>query len=101
MNNNQFLEVVQTNRVTFPHLNELQQIFYEDDFNTILNIIKNRIIMARRTNNKDARILHNELMNISQPIINDVKLYLKNERGYIITEIEDINNNYVGFKVSF
>jgi hypothetical protein len=99
--NCQFTEGQKTNRITFPHLHELQQIFYEMDFDELLNLIKNRIIASKRGNMKEARIHTNEMNNISLQVVTDVKQYLRNERGYNIVDVEDIGGNYSGFKISF
>lgn len=96
----QFNENIQTTRDSFPSLNELQEIFYKEDFNNLLNTIKNRIIMAKRVNTNFARINMPELMNISQAVITDVKQFLRN-MGYIVTDVEDNAGIASGFKVAF
>lgn len=96
----QFNENTQTTRDSFPSLNELQQIFYKEDFNNLLNIIKNRIIMAKRANTNFSRINIPELLNIPQAVISDVKNFLRN-MGYIITDVEDNTGIPSGFKIAF
>ena len=99
-NNIQFNENTIVTSDTFPSLVQLQQVFYTEDFNNLLNIIKNRIIAAKRTNFIVARILNNDITNFPLQVVTDVKVLLRN-RGYNITEIEDANGISTGFKITF
>jgi hypothetical protein len=99
-NNIQFNENTMVTSETFPSLVLLKQVFYTDDINNLLNIIKNRIVIAKRNNITFARILNPDITNFSHQIVLDVKALLRT-RGYMITEIEDANLIPTGFKITF
>ena len=88
------------NRNNFPNVDNLRNILYNFNFNRILNIIKNKIDAANLINHNYVRVLNNDLINISQNTINDVKNYLINH-GYQIILIEDAAYNSLGFKVEW
>jgi hypothetical protein len=94
MNNN-------VTRNTFPSLVELQDILYDMDFNNILNMVKNRILMEKSNGNNYARFMNVDFMNIKPQIVNDVKLYLRNEKNYTITDIEDVAGVHIGWKITY
>ena len=98
--NRSFNENTALTRNTFPRVNDLREIFHTDDFNTVLNTVKNRIITDRRANHlqNGSRINHNELQNIPQNTINEVKDFLR-ELGYRVVDIEDQNNVVTAWKV--
>ena len=96
----QFNECQNITRETFPSLRELQNIFYKDDFNTFLNMIKNRMIQAKRLNQNFARINVGDMTNIPQQVVTDVKVFLR-KNDYTLTEVEDNAGIMAGFKISF
>ena len=100
----QFNENVQLTRNTFPSLQELTVILYEEQFNRILNIVKTRILNAYNNipplNNNVARLLNNEFNNIPMQVITDVKTFLQTQKGYTITDSEDINGNIIGWRIN-
>jgi len=97
----QFHENVLITSETFPSLTELQNILYQDDFNAVLNLVKNRIIQAKRTNMNFARLTLIDFNMISPQIVSDVKVFLRKGRGYTIVDIEDNANVVTGWKISF
>ena len=101
MNNNKvFNETVQINQNGFPSYDELKQIFYREDFNTVLNIVKNRMIQAKRMNTNFAKLTVPDLNMIPMQVVDDVKVFLKNN-GYTIVDIEDNAGVVTGWKISF
>ena len=88
-------------RETFPSLVELQDILYDMDFNNILNMVKNRILMEKTNGNNFARFMHMDFANIKPQIVNDVKLFLRNKKNYIITDVEDVGGVHIGWKINF
>lgn len=96
-----FHENVLLTRDTFPTLTELQAILYQDDFNTVLNTVKHRMIQAKRTNINFARLTQQDFNMIPTQVVSDVKDFLRKSRGYTIVEIEDNANINTGWKISF
>ena len=76
-----FNENVLITRESFPSLTELQAILYQDDFNAVLNITKNRIIQAKRTNMNFARLTLIDFNMIPMQVVSDVKVFLRKGRG--------------------
>lgn len=99
-NNKIFNEVVQNSKDDFPSLKELVEIFYKEDFNSVLNIVKHRIIQAKRMNTNFARMTVQDFSMIPNQVVSDVKDFLK-KYGYTIVDIEDNMNNVIGWKISF
>ena len=99
-NNKIFNEVVQISREEFPSLNELKEIFYKEDFNMVLNTVKNRMIQAKRMNTNFARMTIQDFSMIPEKVVSDVKDCLK-KYGYTIVDIEDNVNVVIGWKISF
>jgi hypothetical protein len=97
----QFNENILITRESFPSLTELQAILYKEDFNTVLNTVKQRIIQAKRTNMNFARMTLLDFNMIPLQIVNDVKDFLRKDRGYTIVDIEDNANIVTGCKISF
>lgn len=95
-----FNECITITKNEFPSLDELKDIFYENNFNNILNTVKNRIIVAKRTNLDSARMQNADFVNIPQNVINDVKKFLREERKYVLTDIEDNAGVSVGWKIN-
>lgn len=96
-----FHENIQITRETFPSLTELQAILYQDDFNTVLNTVKQRIIQAKRTNMNFARLTLIDFNMIPYQVVSDVKDFLRKSRGYTIVDIEDNANVVTGWKINF
>jgi hypothetical protein len=99
-NNQEFNENSQVTRETFPCLKELRDIFYKEDFNALLYLIKNRIIQAKRANQNSARINYPEIANLPQQVVTDVKHCLRT-KDFIIVDVEDAAGVASGFKVNF
>ena len=95
-----FNENSQVTRETFPCLTELQDIFYKEDFNALLYLVKNRMIQAKRMNQNHARINNPEIANLHQTVVTDVKQFLRT-KNFTITEIEDNAGIASGWKVNF
>ena len=87
-------------RENFPTANNLTNILYNYNFNKLLTIIKDKIIIANMNNNNYIKLLNNDLLNILQNIINDVKTFLINN-GYQIILVEDTNNINIGLKIQW
>ena len=81
----------------FPSLLELQSIIYKENFNMVLTITKNRMILAKRVLSNYARMTVNDFNMIPNQVVSDVKDFLRNRRGYTITDIED-NDNVIKYK---
>ena len=98
--NRSFNENTVLTRNTFPRVNDLREIFHTDDFNTVLNTVKNRIITDRRANHlqNGSRLNQSEFGNIPQNTINEVKEFLRG-LGYRVVDVEDQNNVVVAWKV--
>lgn len=82
---------------TFLNANEMREKFFRDDVNSILTMITNRFLQSRR--NPIIRMLQAELQTYPVDVVQYVKSLL-NTRGYVLTDIEDNNNNVLGFKIS-
>jgi hypothetical protein len=82
---------------TFLNANEMREKFFRDDVNSILTMITNRFLQSRR--NPIIRMLQAELQAYPVDVVQYVKSLL-NTRGYVLTDIEDNNNNVLGFKIS-
>lgn len=85
---------------TFPSFTALQDILFREDMNQFLNMIKNRIIQAKRGNIPFVRILQAEQGIYSQHVINETKSFLA-VRGYVITELEDVAGVSIGWKINY
>jgi hypothetical protein len=115
----QFNENNQLTRDTFPNLQDLTTILYDDQFNRVLNIVKNRILAAHNNiivapvinngvapigapviNNGVARLHNNDFINIPMQVITDVKNFLRNQKGYTIMDSEDMNGNIIGWRIN-
>lgn len=96
-----FNEATNITTETFPNIDDLQEIFYKDDFNRVLNIVKNRIIQAKTNNLNYAKLYNVDFINIPEKVMIDVKIFLCQERGYSVSEIENNEGNATGWKLSF
>ena len=96
----EFNENTLLTRESFPSKNDLTNIFYREDFNRLLNTVKNNIVQAKRMNIHNARISIPDMINISQQIVNDVKQFLR-DKGFTITEVEDMGGASSGWKITF
>ncbi len=91
----------EANRVTadtFPSQNQLQRIFHEEDVTNLLNLIKNRLIQAKRTN-QPARVNQPELIAYTENIREEVRNILRN-KGYVIVDVEAANGE-TGWRIPF
>ena len=87
-------------KVTFPNKCSLNNILYENQFNRLLQLIKVYINSASVENINYIRILNSQTTQYTSNIISNVKSFLKN-KDYIIIDIEDINSNSIGWKLSW
>lgn len=85
---------------TFPCRDELNNIIYNINFDSILNIIKNKIIIANSNNNNYIRIIPADYSHVSTDTVNGIKKFLR-EKGYTVTDIEDLNGINQGFKITW
>jgi len=88
------------NRDTFPCKQELNELFNENQFNRLLQYIKTQINTAQLENINFVRILNTQVLQYTPQIIANIKLFLTNKH-YTIVDIEDIDNNTIGWKFSW
>jgi len=87
-------------RDTFPCKQELNELFNENQFNRLLQYIKTQINTAQLENINFVRILNTQVQHYTPQIIANIKLFLTNKH-YTIVDIEDIDNNTIGWKFSW
>jgi hypothetical protein len=97
-NSNEFTENKLVTMETFPSINDLRNIFFRDDMNRGLNIVKNKILQAKNQNQTNARILVPDIPNAETA--NHVKTFLR-DQGYTIVELETVEGAYQGWKIIF
>jgi hypothetical protein len=95
-----FNEGVPVNRATFPSFEDLKEVFYKEDFDHVLNTVKNRMIQAKRTNQQFARMTLPDFANIKPNVVSDVKEFLRTEKRFTITEIENDLGVATGWKIT-
>ena len=95
-----FNENTMLSRDTFPSKNDLTNFFNKEDFNRLLNTVKNNILQSKRMNTTSTRINIPDMINISPQIISDVKDFLRS-KGYVITEVEDVGGISSGWRINF
>lgn len=95
-----FNEGVSVNRATFPSFEDLKELFYKEDFDQILNTVKNRMIQAKRTNQQFARMTLQDFANIKPNVVTNVKEFLRTEKDFTITEIENEAGVVTGWKIT-
>jgi len=94
------LPTTQVTRQTFPSASKSRLIFYEMNFNRLLDIIKNKMVNANNINTTFIKLLTNEIATFAANITTDVIKFL-GEQEYTIVEIEDVNGIRVGWKISW
>jgi hypothetical protein len=95
-----FNEATVTTKDNFPSFEDLKSIFYKEDFDQVLNTVKNRMIQAKRANQQFARMTQVEFANIPAKVVTDVKQFLRTEKDFIITEIENEAGAASGWKIT-
>jgi hypothetical protein len=85
---------------SFPSLEELHTIFYKEDFSSFLQLVKNRIIQAKRANLTFARFHLPDVNPFPQLVVTDVKQFLRSKH-FALTEVEDAAGTPCGFKIGF
>lgn len=94
-----FDEQTELNRDTFPKCHLLKRFSHQYHFNKILNIVKNRMIDAIHSNQTSVKISKMELNPISNEIFDILKEFLIYEREYIVYDVIDQNNVFVGIRI--
>lgn len=93
--------VVLNVRDTFPSRNSLIQTFNEQKFNSLLSCIKSKIDNANLINLNYIKMYNiSDLTNYNNETIINIRSFLLNN-GYFIIELEDINSNIIGWKLSW
>ena len=88
-------------RDTFPSRNSLIQTFNEQKFNSLLSCIKSKIDNANLINLNYIKMYNvPDLTNYNNETIINIRSFLLNN-GYFIIELEDINSNISGWKLSW
>jgi hypothetical protein len=88
-------------RQTFPTRNSLIQTVNEQKFNNLLSCIKNKIDNAISVNLNYIKMYTDlDLINYRDDIIKNIRNFLE-QRGYSIHELEDNNNNILGWKLAW
>lgn len=92
----------------FPTAEDLKKSLYKNNINRALNIIYKRfeqidlsnpsILLLKTDFHVPAGIAVPCACNIPENILQEVIKFLT-EKGYRINEIQDINNNYIGWKI--
>lgn len=85
---------------TFPNKDNLIEILKEDQINRILKMIKNKILIASIENNTSIRVLLIDTNMFKISNVTFVKTFLVN-KGYVITEIEGVAGEQIGWKLSW
>jgi hypothetical protein len=98
--NNIFVNGFQLDSNNFPMKEDLKNLFHEINFNRVLEIIKNKMHLANIEGLNYIRILNSDVVNISQVIIDEVKNCMR-QRLYTITNIEDVQSNFIGWKLEW
>ena len=98
--NNIFTNGFQVDSNNFPMKEDLKNLFHEINFNRVLEIIKNKMHLANIEGLNYIRILNSDVVNISQIIIDEVKIFMQ-QRLYTLTNIEDVQSNFIGWKLEW
>ena len=84
----------------FPNRTELNIKLYDYNVKRLLNRIKNDIIISTNNNITNTLIHNNTLLQFNNNIIDNVKALLI-DLDYRITDVEDINNNIIAWRISW
>ncbi len=88
------------NSLNFPDKNSVNECFFQENFNRLLDLIRGKMVHANGTNNNCCRILTTETTGYKPNVITSVKSFLTN-KGYAITEIENADGVSTGWKLSW
>ena len=96
------------NKENFPASNDINMVLHDFKFNELLNTIFWKIISANNMSpiggipfnnmNNFIKINNNDTIQYTPYLIDDVKNFLTS-KGYKIIDIEDNNNNNIGWKL--
>ena len=88
-------------RATFPTKNDLVADLNEQKFISLLSLIKHRIELANTQNLTFIKLYKNiDLINYNTAVITNITNFLIHN-GYFINDIEDSENNNIGWKLSW
>lgn len=96
----EFKEGVAITREDFPSVAQFKRICEINNFNRLLDMLKQRMILANNSNQPYARVVVSDYSCFPAGTVTEVKSFLV-EKGYRITEIEDANGNPQGWKWSW
>ena len=87
-------------RRNFPSATQLRQFCDENNFSSIINMLKNKIFSVNSGYPTSIHVMINDTSSYPPESVIDVKNYL-NTRGFNITEIENDHGIYQGWKLSW
>jgi hypothetical protein len=88
------------NTLNWPDKDRVNEFFYQENFNRLLHLIRYKMVEANTTNNNFTRILTADTTGFKSNVIVAVKAFLVN-KGYSITEIENMDGVNAGWKLSW
>ncbi len=88
------------NSLNFPDKNSVNECFFQENFNRLLDLIRGKMVHANSTNLNCCRVLTAETAEYKATVVTSVKSFLTN-KGYAITEIENPDGVSTGWKLSW
>ncbi len=88
------------NSLNFPDKNSVNECFFQENFNRLLDLIRTKMVHANGTNNNYCRVLTAETAGYKATVVTSVKSFLTN-KGYAITEIENSDGVSTGWKITW
>ncbi len=88
------------NSLNFPDKNSVNECFFQENFNRLLNLIRTKMVQANSTNTSYCRVLPADTTGYKELVVTSVKSFLTN-KGYSIVEIENADGGSTGWKLSW
>ncbi len=86
--------------ISFPDKNSVNECFFQENFNRLLNLIRTKMVQANSSNNNYCRVIPADTAGYKDLVVTSVKSFLTN-KGYAITEIENADGVSTGWKLSW